>query len=85
MPISLSQHWYLIPSLEKINRIFKNSQMVFWDASFIGTAFGFKTDCVLDGAIVHFASWVALEAKSQDSYCMRIELLYHLIVKPGTY
>lgn len=59
--------------------------MLFWDANFIGTAFGFKTDYALDNAIVNFASWVALEAKSQDSYCMRIELLYHLIVKPRTY
>lgn len=59
--------------------------MLFWDARFIGTAFGFKTDYALDSAIVNFASWVALEAKSQDNYYMRIELLYHLIVKPGTY
>lgn len=63
----------------------KNLQMLFWDACFLGTAFEFKTDYALDSAIVNFASWVALEAKSQDSYCMRIELLYHLIVKPGMY
>lgn len=36
-----SQCLHQIPSLEKINRVFKHPQMLFWDAVFIRTAFGF--------------------------------------------
>ena len=51
-----SQYWHQIPSLEKTNRIFLNPQTLFWDAIFIRTAFGFKTNYTLGNGSVVFAS-----------------------------
>ena len=80
-----SQYWHQIPSLEKINRIFKHPQMLFWDAIFIRTAFGFKTNCTLGkGNIVLLPVGSGSQILRQLLYENRI-VLYHLIVKPKKY